>query len=66
MTAVVFQMTPGGCRLGRIDADTARAAIGAITAADDVSRRRARLEAPLGLFTLGQSLVTLTPLGPCL
>jgi 2-keto-4-pentenoate hydratase/2-oxohepta-3-ene-1,7-dioic acid hydratase in catechol pathway len=55
-----------GQRVYRADAETARAAVGAITAVHDVSGRRAQLETPLRQFTLGKSFDTFTPLGPCL
>ena len=50
----------------RADADEARAAVGGITAINDVSGRRAQLETPLRQFTLGKSFDTFTPLGPCI
>jgi 2-keto-4-pentenoate hydratase/2-oxohepta-3-ene-1,7-dioic acid hydratase in catechol pathway len=50
----------------RAGADDARAAIGAFTALNDVSGRRAQLETPLKQFTLGKSFDTFTPIGPCL
>ena len=49
----------------RADHDSAREAIGGITAFDDVSGRRAQLETPLRQFTLGKSFDTFTPFGPC-
>jgi 2-keto-4-pentenoate hydratase/2-oxohepta-3-ene-1,7-dioic acid hydratase in catechol pathway len=50
----------------RATLDTALASIGAITALNDVSGRRAQLETPLRQFTLGKSFDTFTPIGPCL
>ncbi len=50
----------------RATPESARASIGAITALNDVSGRRAQLETPLKQFTLGKSFDTFTPLGPCL
>jgi acylpyruvate hydrolase len=44
----------------------AACAIGAITALNDVSGRRAQLETPLRQFTLAKSYDTFTPIGPCL
>jgi 2-keto-4-pentenoate hydratase/2-oxohepta-3-ene-1,7-dioic acid hydratase in catechol pathway len=46
--------------------ESAHSAIGAFTALNDVSGRRAQLETPLRQFTLGKSFDTFTPLGPCL
>jgi len=40
--------------------------VGGVTAANDVSGRRAQLETPLQQFTLGKSFDTFTPLGPCI
>jgi acylpyruvate hydrolase len=54
-----------GRRVRRADRAAARAAIGGITAVNDVSGRRAQLETPMRQFTLGKSLDTFTPLGPC-
>lgn len=48
----------------RADKETARRAIGGITAIHDVSGRRAQLETPLRQFTLGKSFDTFSPLGP--
>jgi len=48
----------------RADRQTARDAIGGITAIHDVSGRRAQLETPLRQFTLGKSFDTFAPLGP--
>jgi 2-keto-4-pentenoate hydratase/2-oxohepta-3-ene-1,7-dioic acid hydratase in catechol pathway len=45
--------------------EEARAAIGGISAFDDVSGRRAQLETPLRQFTLGKSFDTFCPMGPC-
>ena len=50
----------------RADEETARRAIGGITAIHDVSGRRAQLETPLRQFTLGKSFDTFSPLGPCI
>ncbi len=50
----------------RADAEDALGAIGAFTALNDVSGRRAQLETPLKQFTLGKSFDTFTPMGPCL
>jgi 2-keto-4-pentenoate hydratase/2-oxohepta-3-ene-1,7-dioic acid hydratase in catechol pathway len=50
----------------RADEETARRAIGGITAVHDVSGRRAQLETPLRQFTLGKSFDTFSPLGPCI
>ncbi len=46
--------------------EEARAAIGGVTAFNDVSGRRAQLETPLRQFTLGKSFDTFAPMGPCL
>ncbi|HET7566679.1 MAG TPA: fumarylacetoacetate hydrolase family protein [Gaiellaceae bacterium] len=54
-----------GRRVRRADRAAARAAIGGIAAVNDVSGRRAQLETPMRQFTLGKSLDTFTPLGPC-
>lgn len=43
----------------------ARAAIGGISAFNDVSGRRAQLETPMRQFTLGKSFDTFAPMGPC-
>ncbi len=48
----------------RADEDEARAAVGGISAINDVSGRRAQLETPLRQFTLGKSFDTFSPLGP--
>jgi 2-keto-4-pentenoate hydratase/2-oxohepta-3-ene-1,7-dioic acid hydratase in catechol pathway len=53
-------------RVYRADAEEARAAVGGITVAHDVSGRRAQLETPLRQFTLGKSFDTFTPMGPCI
>jgi 2-keto-4-pentenoate hydratase/2-oxohepta-3-ene-1,7-dioic acid hydratase in catechol pathway len=53
-----------GRRIYRADADAARAAVGGISALNDVSGRRAQLETPLRQFTLGKSFDTFAPLGP--
>jgi acylpyruvate hydrolase len=50
----------------RADEESARRAIGGITAIHDVSGRRAQLETPLRQFTLGKSFDTFSPLGPCI
>ena len=44
----------------------ARAAIGGISAINDVSGRRAQLETPLRQFTLGKSFDTFAPMGPAI
>lgn len=54
-----------GRRARRADRAAARAAVGGITAVNDVTGRRAQLETPMRQFTLGKSLDTFTPLGPC-
>jgi len=46
--------------------EEARAAIGGISAFNDVSGRRAQLETPLRQFTLGKSFDTFAPMGPCI
>ena len=51
-------------RTYRADPDSARAAIGGISAMHDVSGRRAQLETPLRQFTLGKSFDTFAPMGP--
>jgi len=53
-----------GRRTYRADATTALAAVGGISALNDVSGRRAQLETPLRQFTLGKSFDTFTPMGP--
>jgi len=50
----------------RADPAEARAAVGGISAINDVSGRRAQLETPLRQFTLGKSFDTFSPLGPCI
>jgi len=50
----------------RADEETARRALGGVTAINDVSGRRAQLETPLRQFTLGKSFDTFSPLGPCI
>ncbi len=50
----------------RADAEDAIGAIGAFTALNDVSGRRAQLETPLKQFTLGKSFDTHGPIGPWL
>ena len=50
----------------RATPQTAREAIGGISALHDVSGRRAQLETPLRQFTLGKSFDTFTPMGPCI
>ena len=55
-----------GRRTYRATAESAVEAVGAITALNDVSGRRAQLETPLKQFTLGKSFDTFTPIGPCL
>jgi 2-keto-4-pentenoate hydratase/2-oxohepta-3-ene-1,7-dioic acid hydratase in catechol pathway len=54
-----------GRRIYRADATAARAAVGGLTAVNDVSGRRAQLETPLRQFTLGKSFDTFAPMGPC-
>jgi 2-keto-4-pentenoate hydratase/2-oxohepta-3-ene-1,7-dioic acid hydratase in catechol pathway len=54
-----------GRRVYRADHESARAAIGGITAFNDVSGRRAQLETPMKQFTLGKSFDTFAPTGPC-
>jgi 2-keto-4-pentenoate hydratase/2-oxohepta-3-ene-1,7-dioic acid hydratase in catechol pathway len=54
-----------GRRTYRADPGQARAAIGGITAFNDVSGRRAQLETPMKQFTLGKSFDTFAPMGPC-
>jgi len=54
-----------GRRVYRADRAAARAAIGGITAFNDVSGRRAQLETPMKQFTLGKSFDTFAPMGPC-
>jgi 2-keto-4-pentenoate hydratase/2-oxohepta-3-ene-1,7-dioic acid hydratase in catechol pathway len=53
-----------GRRTYRADRESARAAIGGISAMNDVSGRRAQLETPLRQFTLGKSFDTFAPMGP--
>jgi 2-keto-4-pentenoate hydratase/2-oxohepta-3-ene-1,7-dioic acid hydratase in catechol pathway len=55
-----------GERVYRATPETARRAIGGISAFNDVSGRRAQLETPLRQFTLGKSFDTFSPLGPCI
>ena len=55
-----------GRRTYRADAAAARAAVGGLTAVNDVSGRRAQLETPLRQFTLGKSFDTFAPMGPCI
>jgi 2-keto-4-pentenoate hydratase/2-oxohepta-3-ene-1,7-dioic acid hydratase in catechol pathway len=50
----------------RISSADAWSHVGAVTALDDVSGRRAQLDTPLAQFTLGKSFDTFTPLGPSL
>ena len=54
-----------GQRVYRADREQARAAVGGISAFNDVSGRRAQLETPLRQFTLGKSFDTFAPMGPC-
>ncbi len=54
-----------GRRTYRATPESAREAIGGISALHDVSGRRAQLETPLRQFTLGKSFDTFTPMGPC-
>jgi len=53
-----------GRRTYRADRAAARAAVGGISAMNDVSGRRAQLETPLRQFTLGKSFDTFAPMGP--
>jgi 2-keto-4-pentenoate hydratase/2-oxohepta-3-ene-1,7-dioic acid hydratase in catechol pathway len=53
-------------RAYRVARDAAWSYVGAVTALDDVSGRRAQLETPLRQFTLGKSFDTFTPIGPSL
>ena len=53
-------------RAYRVSRDDAWSYVGAVTALDDVSGRRAQLETPLRQFTLGKSFDTFTPIGPAL
>lgn len=53
-----------GRRTYRADRAAARAAVGGISAFNDVSGRRAQLETPLRQFTLGKSFDTFAPMGP--
>jgi 2-keto-4-pentenoate hydratase/2-oxohepta-3-ene-1,7-dioic acid hydratase in catechol pathway len=55
-----------GRRTYRADRDTAREAVGGISAVNDVSGRRAQLETPLRQYTLGKSYDTFSPMGPCI
>jgi 2-keto-4-pentenoate hydratase/2-oxohepta-3-ene-1,7-dioic acid hydratase in catechol pathway len=55
-----------GRRTYRAERAEARAAIGGISAMNDVSGRRAQLETPLRQFTLGKSFDTFAPMGPCI
>jgi 2-keto-4-pentenoate hydratase/2-oxohepta-3-ene-1,7-dioic acid hydratase in catechol pathway len=55
-----------GRRAYRADRASARAAVGGISAMNDVSGRRAQLETPLRQFTLGKSFDTFAPMGPCI
>jgi 2-keto-4-pentenoate hydratase/2-oxohepta-3-ene-1,7-dioic acid hydratase in catechol pathway len=55
-----------GQRTYRADREQARAAVGGISAFNDVSGRRAQLETPLRQFTLGKSFDTFAPMGPCI
>jgi 2-keto-4-pentenoate hydratase/2-oxohepta-3-ene-1,7-dioic acid hydratase in catechol pathway len=50
----------------RADREEARAAVGGISAFNDVSGRRAQFETPLRQFTLGKSFDTFSPMGPCI
>jgi 2-keto-4-pentenoate hydratase/2-oxohepta-3-ene-1,7-dioic acid hydratase in catechol pathway len=54
-----------GRRTYRASKGDARAAIGGISAFNDVSGRRAQLETPMKQFTLGKSFDTFAPMGPC-
>ena len=53
-------------RAYRVSVEDAWSYVGAVTALDDVSGRRAQLETPLRQFTLGKSFDTFTPIGPAL
>jgi 2-keto-4-pentenoate hydratase/2-oxohepta-3-ene-1,7-dioic acid hydratase in catechol pathway len=53
-------------RAYRVSKEDAWSYVGAVTALDDVSGRRAQLETPLRQFTLGKSFDTFTPIGPSL
>jgi 2-keto-4-pentenoate hydratase/2-oxohepta-3-ene-1,7-dioic acid hydratase in catechol pathway len=53
-------------RAYRVSQADAWSYVGAVTALDDVSGRRAQLETPLRQFTLGKSFDTFTPIGPAL
>jgi 2-keto-4-pentenoate hydratase/2-oxohepta-3-ene-1,7-dioic acid hydratase in catechol pathway len=55
-----------GRRAYRASVEDAWSYVGAVTALDDVSGRRAQLETPLRQFTLGKSFDTFTPIGPSL
>jgi 2-keto-4-pentenoate hydratase/2-oxohepta-3-ene-1,7-dioic acid hydratase in catechol pathway len=55
-----------GQRTYRADRASAHAAIGGISAFNDVSGRRAQLETPQRQWTLGKSFDTFAPLGPCI
>jgi 2-keto-4-pentenoate hydratase/2-oxohepta-3-ene-1,7-dioic acid hydratase in catechol pathway len=55
-----------GRRAYRVAREDAWSYVGAVTALDDVSGRRAQLETPLRQFTLGKSFDTFTPIGPSL
>jgi 2-keto-4-pentenoate hydratase/2-oxohepta-3-ene-1,7-dioic acid hydratase in catechol pathway len=50
----------------RADHAEARAAVGGISAFNDVSGRRAQLDTPLKQWTLGKSFDTFAPMGPCI
>lgn len=54
-----------GRRVYRADRAAAHAAIGGVSAFNDVSGRRAQLETPMRQFTLGKSFDTFAPMGPC-
>jgi 5-carboxymethyl-2-hydroxymuconate isomerase len=55
-----------GRRTYRATLDNAWEHVGGLTVVNDVSGRRAQLETPLQQFTLGKSLDTFTPMGPCI
>ncbi|MEB3103686.1 fumarylacetoacetate hydrolase family protein [Ferviditalea candida] len=55
-----------GKKVYRPTREEARAAVGGISAFNDVSGRRAQLETPLRQFTLGKSFDTFAPMGPCI
>ena len=54
-----------GRTVKNLSVEDAAGAIGAYSAFNDVSGRRAQLETPLRQFTLGKSFDTFSPMGPC-